>query len=133
MTMADITANDGATAPVAHTFTGQNAQLATSTYAVWYEKLVGYSAMAWNAIWTRVQLSTDPKKDHVQQFKLITPKVVLVDGIEVDRGDIITHVTVTCPYALNSEENLKTHFGLLKNVLANAQITTVMVNQRPSS
>lgn len=133
MAMTNIVINDGATTPVSHTFTGQVGQLLGNTFAVWYEKLASFSLNLWPSIKTRVQLSTDPAKDHVSQTQVRLPFGSVVDGAEVKQGEISGFVTVTCPYALNTNENMKKFWGLLKNALANPELTTVFVDQRPSN
>lgn len=133
MAMTNIVINDGASTPISHTFTPQQGQQNSDTYATWYEKLSAFSVQGWNMIRTRVQLSTSAKKAHVMQLQLRQPKVSVVDGIEVPQGEIAGFVTVTVPYGLNTDANMATFFGLLKNGLAHAEATGVFVTQKPSA
>lgn len=130
--MANIVINDGATTPVSRTFSGQQAQGLPNTFAVWYEKLVGFSTKAWPSIKTRVALSFDDKKEHVAQLQTIYPIVSVVDGAEVTHGKLMVFTTMTASYGVNSETNLKTVWGLHKNALAHAEATGVFVTQKPS-
>lgn len=130
--MANIVINDGATSPVSHTFTGQQAQGLPNSFAIWYEKLASFSTKAWPSIKSRVQLSFDTKKDHVSQFQTIYPIVSVVDGAEVLHGEIKCFTTMTSTYGVNSEDNLKKVWGLHKNGIAHAEATGVFQNQKPS-
>lgn len=132
MAMTNIVINDGATTPVSHTFTPQEGQLAPGSFAIWYEKISGKSVQAWNWIKTRVTLAGRKGADHVSVMQLGMPIVTVVDGVEVFRGSLRGFITVLTPYELNTEDNQKAFWGLLKNAAAHAEATGVFVTQRPS-
>lgn len=132
MTMINIVANDGATTPVSHTFVPQNAQLSPTGYSRHVEKLAGRSSKAWPTLELQANLSTDVKKDHVSRAKLVVPKVSIVDGLEVIVGTVTTFVTQVVSYGLNAEEELKTQYGLARNLLANAEVGKVFTSQTPN-
>lgn len=132
MTMTNIVINDGATTPVSHTFTPQEGQINASGFATWYEKLTGVSVQGWNWIKTRVTLASKRGADHVSVMQLGMPVVTTVDGSEVYHGALKGYITLLTPYELNSEDNQKAFWGLMKNAAAHAEATGVFVNQRPS-
>jgi hypothetical protein len=132
MAMVNIAIADGKAAPVTHTFVPMTAQTG-NTPAVWFNKLTGFSSRAWEAIRTLVTLADSPKKEHRLNLTVELPKVVLVDGSEVYQGSIRGYATVIMPSALNTDDNAKDIFALLKNALAHAEADRVFKTQSPST
>lgn len=132
MAMTPIAIADGKASPLTHTFNPQTPQVGNSP-AVWFNKLTGFSSRAWEKLSTSVRNATSVKEEHRLNATIELPKVVTVDGKEVHLGTIRGYYTVICPYDLNTDDNVKDIFALMKNSLANAQVMSVFQTQSPSA
>lgn len=135
MAMTNIAINDGKAVPVLHTFVPGTAQIGEGKSAVaatWYNKLTGFSSRAWEKVTTLIQLATKPSEEHRLSMSVQLPKVVIVDGKEVVIGTIRGYASVVMPQDLNTDDNAKDVFALLKNALAHAEMTKVFATQSTS-
>lgn len=135
MAMTNIAINDGKAVPQLHTFTPGTAQLGEGKSAVpatWYNKLVGFSSRAWEKVTSLIQMASRPTEEHRLSMSVQLPKVVTVDGKEVLLGTIRGYASVVMPQDLNTDDNAKDIFALLKNALAHAEMTKVFATQSTS-
>lgn len=131
MALTNIVANDGATTPVSHTFVGISAQISPGGYSLHVEKLAGVSVQGWPKLELQAHMSSNPKVDHVQRLKLTVPNVKIVDGVEIPNKPSQVFVTMVTPYGVDIGVEQKRIFGLVKNILADAQSTGVFVDMLP--
>lgn len=131
MALNNIVVNDGATTPVSHTFVGISGQQTPTSYSVHVEKLAGMSPQAWPKLELQAGLSMDPKKDHVARIRLTVPNVKLVDGIEVAGKPSALFCTVVYPNGIDVATESKRLFGLLTNIMGNAETKGVMIDLLP--
>lgn len=132
MAMTNIAIADGKATPVTHTYVPQTPQVGNSP-AVWYNKLAGFSSRAWEKLSTSVRNAASSKEEHRLNLTIDLPKVITVDGSEKFLGSVRGYATVIVPYELNTDENVKDIFALLKAALANAQMASVFQTQSPSA
>jgi len=128
----NIVINDGKATPQAHTFVGHSPQTG-NTPAVWYNKVTGFTARAWEKLTTLVSLNLTGKGEHRMACQIHLPKVATVDGSEVLLGTLSGYISVVVPVNLSTTDNLKDLKALMYNALNNAELTEVFVNQKPST
>jgi hypothetical protein len=130
MTMSNISINDGKGTPEAHVFVPHVGQIGAK-HGVWFNKLTGFSSLAWETLRTLVGLS-DGKSQNRALMSVETPKVVLIDGVEKYLGKLGIYITVVADPGLNTDANLADIFALGKNLLANAEADKVLKTFTPS-
>lgn len=134
MTMTNIAIADGKTTPVTHTFvpaTPQRGDGKGLEPAKWYNKLAAMSSRAWEVLSTTVYRSTG-KEDTRCNLQIVLPVVKVIDGKEVHLGNIRGNITTLFPPGLDTDENAKDIFALLKNAAAHAEATKLF-SMTPSS
>lgn len=131
--MENIVVNDGKTTPASHTFAPQQGQKGAEP-AQWYERSTA-SSQGWNRVDTRVDLLPSPVKggNHTSRLQLHIP-VISTDenGVETLIGVRKYFVTSVIPYGLNQVSALQSDFGLLRNLLGNAQVAGGFISQLPN-
>lgn len=132
MALSNIVIADGAAAPVSHTYTPHSGQIG-NTPALWYEKIVSFSSLAWRRVSALVQLTPKPKGDHKCSMQIHLPFVRTVDGSEVLDGVISSYVTMVIPNNLASDTNLKDIKALTANLMDQTVAAEIFAQLKPAT
>lgn len=134
MAMTNIAIADGKTTPQTHTFvpaTPQRGDGKGLEPAKWYNKLAAMSSRAWETISTTVYRSSG-SDDTRCNLQIVLPVVKVIDGKEVHLGNVRGNITALFPPTLDTDENAKDIFALLKNAVAHAE-TAKVFSMTPSA
>lgn len=131
--ISTLTLNDGQTTPVAHTFVPANPQSGSES-ATWYDKSVG-TPLGYRKISLKVLF----QPSGISRVKIIIADPILVDpsdGCCVTQNTAavaytdFAHLEFTVPWQ-STQANRKDILAYAKNLLANAVVTSAVVDLEP--